>query len=281
VELTRSRYAWPRQLQNGACEEETEQRVHADWLLEGIIEPVLSHFPEFTVKRADQDPRPGLIDSQMINDLLTADLVIADLTFQNPNAFYEIGIRHMAQKPIIHMQLANEKTPFDVSLYRAIKFSRARYKDLDTARLDLKAAIEAVLAEGYQVENPVTNARGYVKLQEHATSTQRLLVEQIQSVSGRFRVLEDRLSGNRPLSRGNITQIYVIFDPAMVDEVQRNISSILPPEGNIMHRWPGNWILEFPYVMSSTRASELIKYIRQIPGVTEAGFPTRQGPRAL
>jgi hypothetical protein len=104
--------------------EDSEARVHADWLLEGIILPAMADFPEFHVKRPDHDSRPGLIDSQMINDLLNADLVIADLSLLNPNAFYEIGIRHMAQKPIIHMQLATEKPPFDVSLYRAIKFSR-------------------------------------------------------------------------------------------------------------------------------------------------------------
>jgi hypothetical protein len=97
---------------------DSDPRIPADWLLEGIIEPVMAEFPGFTVKRADQDPRPGLIDAQMIDDLLNAELVIADLSFLNPNAFYEIGIRHMAQKPIIHMQLATEKPPFDVSLYR-------------------------------------------------------------------------------------------------------------------------------------------------------------------
>ena len=89
----------------------TETRIHADWLLEGIIEPVMTEFPDFVVKRADHDPRPGLIDAQIINDLLSAELVIADLSFSNPNAFYEIGIRHMAQKPIIHVQLSTEKPP--------------------------------------------------------------------------------------------------------------------------------------------------------------------------
>jgi len=72
-------------------DEGTDFRIHADWLLEGIIQPVLSEFPEFNVKRADHDARPGLIDAQMINDLLNAELVIADLSFSNPNAFYEIG----------------------------------------------------------------------------------------------------------------------------------------------------------------------------------------------
>jgi hypothetical protein len=103
----------------------TEIRKHADWLLNGIIRPALDEFHAFHVKRADHDVRPGLIDVQMINDIIDADLVIADLSLRNPNAFYEIGIRHMTRKPIIHMQLATESTPFDVSQYRAIKFAFA------------------------------------------------------------------------------------------------------------------------------------------------------------
>jgi len=133
-------------------------------------------------KRADQDHRPGLIDAQLINDLLTADLVIADLSGLNPNAFYEIGIRHMAQKPIIHMQLADEKIPFDLSLYRAIKFSFEWPKDIRAAREALQRSIEAIDADGYQIENPVTNARGIVKLEEHATPKEKVLIDQIDSL---------------------------------------------------------------------------------------------------
>src|SRR5262245_35015983 len=129
----------------------------------------MSECKDFHVKRADQDSRPGLIDAQMINDLLTAELVIADLSFSNPNAFYEIGIRHMAEEPIIHMQLATEKPPFDVSLYRAIMFSLLKPSDHDEARAELKRAVEAVLAEGYEAENPVTNARGRLRLRESAS----------------------------------------------------------------------------------------------------------------
>jgi hypothetical protein len=74
-------------------------------LLKGIIQPVLARYPEFQVKRADQDARPGLIDVHMINDILDAELVIADLSYLNPNTFYEIGIRHMTEKPIIRCKL--------------------------------------------------------------------------------------------------------------------------------------------------------------------------------
>src|ERR1700761_1943065 len=182
-------------------DENTEARIHADWLLEGIIEPVMAEFPDFVVKRADHDPRPGLIDAQMINDLLNAELVIADLSFSNPNAFYEIGIRHMAQKPIIHIQLSTEKPPFDLSLYRAIKFSRLKYRDLYVARTELKRSIDAVLSKDYQIENPVTHARGRVQLDQHATSEQKVIVDQLDAFGDRIEMIEDQL---RFLSPTNI-----------------------------------------------------------------------------
>jgi hypothetical protein len=180
--------------------EDTDTRIHADWLLEEIIQPVMAEFTDFEVKRADQDHRPGLIDAQLINDLLTAELVIADLSGLNPNAFYEIGIRHMAQKPVIHMQLAAESIPFDVSLYRAIKFSRARPRDLRTAKEVLKAQVQAVLADGYQIENPVTNARGRIKLDEHATSGQKLIMDDLEALAERVEMVEDEIRFLTPKS---------------------------------------------------------------------------------
>jgi len=45
---------------------------------------------------------------------LDADLVIADMSLLNANAFYEIGLRHMERKPIIHMFRSGEVIPFDV-----------------------------------------------------------------------------------------------------------------------------------------------------------------------
>jgi hypothetical protein len=55
------------------------------------------------VERADKITTPGMITSQIINRLHDVELVIADLTFHNANAFYETSIRHKVAKPIIHM----------------------------------------------------------------------------------------------------------------------------------------------------------------------------------
>jgi len=175
-------------------DEGSEFRIHADWLLEGIIKPVLANFPDFHVKRADQDTRPGLIDVHMINDLLDAELVVADLSFHNPNAFYEIGIRHMTQKPIIHMQLVTENPPFDVNLYREIKFSRTRHSDVERAKEELKLAVDAVLADGYQVTNPVTNARGHLNLEQNATPEMRVLMNEIEGIRSRLDTMQTHLN---------------------------------------------------------------------------------------
>ncbi len=89
-------------------------RMHADWLLKGIIKPTLED-PEFgyQVKRADDELRPGMISDAMINDIVNAALVVADLSELNPNAFYELAIRHGAIKPVIHIARAGTVPPFD------------------------------------------------------------------------------------------------------------------------------------------------------------------------
>ncbi|MCM2473959.1 hypothetical protein HGO38_10790 [Rhizobium sp. CG5] len=169
----------------------SDDRVHADWLLDGIITPVFeAHYKEFEVRRADRISDPGRIDAQVITSLLDSELVIADLTSLNPNAFYEIGIRHTAQKPIIHMHLEGQRIPFDVASFRSIKFNRTRPSDLATAQKNLKAAIDAALAADHVVDNPVTFARGRVQFAESATATEKLLSDEIDSLKQRIEMIE-------------------------------------------------------------------------------------------
>jgi len=66
--------------------------------------------------RADDIIHSGLIDVPMYELLLKADLVIADLSTANPNALYELGVRH-ALRPHTTIVMAEDqfKSPFDVS----------------------------------------------------------------------------------------------------------------------------------------------------------------------
>ena len=52
----------------------------------------------------------------MYNQLITADVVIADLSTNNPNAFYELGVRHALRPKTTIVIAENElKPPFDVN----------------------------------------------------------------------------------------------------------------------------------------------------------------------
>ena len=48
----------------------------------------------FDVFRADEEIRAGDIHTDMFQELLLADLVVADLSIDNPNVWYELGVRH-------------------------------------------------------------------------------------------------------------------------------------------------------------------------------------------
>jgi len=130
----------------------------------------------------------------------------------------------MIQRSIIHIQLADDKIPFDVSLYRAIKFSRLRPSDLRRAREDLKLAIRATLVEGYEVDNPVTRARGQINIEQRATPEQRLIFDQLKDLQERVELIDRRqvseMVEERAISRGNLEGYYrmtVAFDPKYPD----------------------------------------------------------------
>jgi O-acetyl-ADP-ribose deacetylase (regulator of RNase III) len=48
----------------------------------------------FDVVRSDRESASGVIMPGLFRSIYEADLVIADLTYQNPNVYYELGVRH-------------------------------------------------------------------------------------------------------------------------------------------------------------------------------------------
>ncbi len=111
---------------------DTETRKRSDQVLKHVLAKTLEPLG-YTVLRADKISQPGLITLQVLEAGLTADLVVADLTDQNPNVFYELAVRHAIEKPIIHIIDSVQAIPFDVSDFRTIKFD---YRDLERGPRD-------------------------------------------------------------------------------------------------------------------------------------------------
>lgn len=100
--------------------------------------------------RADEIVHSGLIDVPMYEQLLSADVVVADLSTANNNAFYELGVRH-ALRPYTTIIIAEDqfKFPFDLGhiLIRQYKHlgEGIEFDEVVRFRKVLKDAIEGIL----------------------------------------------------------------------------------------------------------------------------------------
>ncbi len=74
--------------------------------------------------RADADRRGGSIHADMFQDLLLAEFVVADLTIDNPNVWYEIGVRHALRSSGAVLTYAlRDRLPFDIAGQRMQRYS--------------------------------------------------------------------------------------------------------------------------------------------------------------
>ncbi|HEX2242520.1 MAG TPA: TRAFs-binding domain-containing protein, partial [Gammaproteobacteria bacterium] len=91
-----------------------------------LIRPALEH-AGFIVFRADEEMRAGNIRTDMFQELLLADLVVADLSIDNPNVWYELGVRHALRKRgVVQISCRRDQTPFDVLTERSVRYRIAR-----------------------------------------------------------------------------------------------------------------------------------------------------------
>ncbi|MDZ7751470.1 MAG: TRAFs-binding domain-containing protein [Gammaproteobacteria bacterium] len=75
------------------------------------------------VFRADQEQRAGDIRADMFQELLIADLVVADLSADNPNVWYELGVRHgLRARGVVLISSGAIPTAFDVYTDRKLRY---------------------------------------------------------------------------------------------------------------------------------------------------------------
>jgi hypothetical protein len=80
--------------------------------------------PNLQIVRADEVTSGGGISKDIFQRLMNADYVIADLSFPNPNVYYELGIRHACRPGTITIRDKSSvyRTPFDLSDLRHIEY---------------------------------------------------------------------------------------------------------------------------------------------------------------
>ncbi len=100
----------------------TGKTLDLDKTYKNIIQPAVEA-SGYQCVRADEIQDTGLIDKSMYALLMQAELVVADISTFNPNAIYELGVRH-AVRPYSTIVIKEEegKIPFDLDHTRIFHY---------------------------------------------------------------------------------------------------------------------------------------------------------------
>ncbi|MEM7305847.1 MAG: hypothetical protein AAF682_04220 [Planctomycetota bacterium] len=93
-----------------------------------LIDPALDAQPDgITGRTTGEIVRSGNIRSDMFEQILVADLVVADISIHNANVFYELGIRHALRDRmtvLIKSRVPGHEAPFDLKTDRYLEYDR-------------------------------------------------------------------------------------------------------------------------------------------------------------
>ena len=129
---------------------ETGRTLNLDATYQNLIKPAIED-AGLECCRADEITHSGNINVPMYQHILTADVVVADVSTANCNAFYELGVRH-ALRPSTTIIISEDKFkfPFDINQIAIRKYKHLG-EDIGVTEAkrftaDLKDAVIKILA---------------------------------------------------------------------------------------------------------------------------------------
>jgi hypothetical protein len=194
--------------------------IYSQWIkptVEGI--PLPSTVERISCHRADKEAGPGEIISHVIEQLITSDIVIADLSGRNPNVFYELGVRHTVSGNTILITENIDDIPFDLRGLRTIVYQYEPEQML-ALKTSLEESILQILREPNKVDNPVSRFLGGVRMETFAGRQLATGQDAVKKFSSELSLLRKELEENRDQMREilksvtTLQQVHVAGHPA-------------------------------------------------------------------
>jgi len=167
----------------------SNRTIDLDETFKKIIRPAVNS-AGFVCVRADEISESGIIDRSMYALLMKAELVIADISTYNPNAIYELGVRH-AVKPYSTIIIKEEDSniAFDISHNKILSYKHlgneiSNAEAIKSVR-ELKALIITV------TENPLIDSPLYTFIPKVAQPM--LSEEDYNEIIGELKEKEDSI----------------------------------------------------------------------------------------
>jgi tetratricopeptide (TPR) repeat protein len=181
---------------------ESGRTLDLDATYEAIIRPAVEQAGLRCI-RADEVTHSGVIDLEMYELLLRADLVVADISTGNPNAIYELGVRHaLCPNSTIVMKEDAGRLYFDLDHVSTFHYRHLGEdigaREAGRAARDLRLLIEAALASG-KPDSPVYTFLPRLRRPMLSEEEFAELVDEMEAEQNRFADLireAEQLAGN-------------------------------------------------------------------------------------
>ena len=87
-----------------------------------IYQPAIEKAGLHAIRADDEIFGTGKIIDQVWRGIHSAKVLVAELTTRNPNVFYELGLAHALQKPVVLVSRTESDVPFDLQHVRVIYY---------------------------------------------------------------------------------------------------------------------------------------------------------------
>ena len=108
-----------------------------------------------SVNRADDVSNDQNIPRTIVHGIRDADLIIADLTSQNANVYYELGIAHHLGIDTVHIIQDYEELVFDLKPYNALQYSLTPFYEALKLTQQIVEFVQFAGDGNYRFSNPV------------------------------------------------------------------------------------------------------------------------------
>ncbi len=154
--------------------------------------------------RIDDNIVSSLIHGKMMNELVTAPMVLCDLSTNNPNVLYELGIRHAFDLPVVLVQESGQDRIFDIAGITSVEYHRSRlYEEvIQDQKLITKAIRQTANAKDKYSIMKLVNLHAASLADPGSVTREDRLEYLIQDMTRKMNMLEKR---------------FLDFQPKMVD----------------------------------------------------------------
>jgi len=161
--------------------ESSPTRRAADGLVQAVIQPTLVDLG-FATTVAHTIDAAGSITRQVIELVLQADLVVANLTELNPNVMYEVAVRHCSGLPIVLLAEHGTPLPFDLAAERTVFYRNDLHGAVELGP-NLNKAVKAAMASP-EADNPVYRAvqRKVIKDMNPSSDADAYILERLDNI---------------------------------------------------------------------------------------------------